>query len=288
MFPPPSLHFLGLTEYETSFEAAKFIVIPIPYDSTASYRPGSRNGPQSILLASRNLELFDLKSKSEPYQKGIYTLSEVEPTRGNVHETLATITATTKKVLDANKIPILLGGEHTITIGSTNAFSNDVIVLDLDAHSDLRDSYLGDKYCHASVIRRIVDQGKQVIEVGVRSMCREEFEFIQQTAFPIYGIETLRQQGLPHIMRELNKQIMGKKVYLSIDVDVFDPSEAPGVSTPEPGGLNYFEVEELIQNICQSSQIVGCDLVEVTPIPGNNITEFLAAKILYKTLGHIT
>jgi agmatinase len=287
MFLPPSLHFLGLTEYETSFEAAKFIVIPTPYDSTASYRTGSRNGPQSILLASRNLELFDFKSKSEPYQKGIYTLSEVEPTRGNVLETLATITATTKKVLDAKKIPISLGGEHTITIGSTNAFSNDVIVLDLDAHSDLRDNYLGDKYCHASVMRRIIDQGKQVIEVGVRSMCREEFEFIQQTALPIYSIETLRQQGIQHIIRELNKQITGKKVYLSIDMDVFDPSEAPGVSTPEPGGLNYFEAEELIQNICQSSQIVGCDLVEVTPIPGNNITEFLAAKILYKTLGLI-
>jgi agmatinase len=282
------MHFLGLTEYDTSFEAAKFIVIPIPYDSTASYRPGSRNGPQSILLASRNLELFDLESKSEPYQKGIYTLSEVEPIRGNVLETLATVTDITKKVLEANKIPILLGGEHTITIGSTNAFSDDVIVLDLDAHSDLRDNYLGDEHCHASVMRRIMDQGKQVIEVGVRSMCREEFEVIQQTDLLVYYRESLRQQGLQHIIRELIKQITGKKVYLSIDMDVFDPSEAPGVSTPEPGGLTYFEVEELIRNICQSSQIVGCDLVEVTPIPGNNITEFLAAKILYKTLGFIS
>lgn len=287
MFHPPTLHFLGLSEYETSFEEATFIVIPVPYDSTASYRPGSRNGPQSILLASQNLELFDLKSQSEPYQKGIYTLTEVEPTRGNVLETLKSIKEITKKVLEIDKIPVLLGGEHTITIGSTNAFSNDVIVVTLDAHSDLRDNYLGDQYCHASVMRRIMDQGKQVIEVGVRSMCKEEFDFIRQKNIPVYSIESLRQQGIQQTIQKLKERVAGKKVYLSIDIDVFDPSEAPGVSTPEPGGLDYFDTEDLIQNICQSCHIVGCDLVEVTPIPGNNITEFLAAKILYKTLGFI-
>jgi agmatinase len=287
MFHPPTLHFLGLTDYETSFEDAKFIIIPVPYDSTASYRPGSRNGPQNIILASRNLELFDLESKSEPYQKGIFTLSEVEPTRGNVIETLASITDITKKVLALNKIPILLGGEHTITVGSTNAFSSDVIVLTLDAHSDLRDNYLGDKYCHASVMRRIIDQGKQVIEIGVRSMCKEEFDFIQQDHITLYSMEALRQQGILQIIHELKERIAGKNVYLSIDVDVFDPSEAPGVSTPEPGGLDFFTAEKLVREICQSCYIVGCDLVEVTPIPGNTITEFLAAKILYKICGFI-
>lgn len=288
MFHPPTLHFLGLTEYETSFEKAKFIVIPVPYDSTASYRPGSRNGPHGILLASQNLELFDLKSQSEPYQKGIYTLAEVEPTRGNVLETLTSITDITKKVLEINKIPVLLGGEHTITIGSTNAFSNDVIVVTFDAHSDLRDNYLGDQYCHASVMRRIVDQGKQIIEIGVRSMSKEEFDFIHQKQILVYSIESLRQKGIQQTIQELKVQLAGKKVYLSIDMDVFDPSEAPGVSTPEPGGLDYFNTEELVQNICQFCHIVGCDLIEVTPIPGNNITEFLAAKILYKTLGFVS
>ncbi len=287
MFHPPTLHFLGLTEFETTFEKAKFIVIPIPYDSTASYRPGSRNGPQSILLASQNLELFDLESQNEPYQTGIYTLAQVEPTRGSVLETLTSITNITQQILELKKIPVFLGGEHTITIGSTNAFSKDVIVVSLDAHSDLRDNYLGDQYCHASVMRRIIDQGKQVLEVGVRSMCKEEFDFIRQNHIPVYNTETLRQQGIQQIIQELKEQVAGKKVYLSIDMDVFDPSEAPGVSTPEPGGLDYFNVKEVIQNICQSSHIVGCDLVEVTPIPGNHITEFLAAKILYKTLGYI-
>jgi len=287
MFHPPALHFLGLSEFETSFEKAKFIVIPIPYDSTASYRPGSRNGPQSILLASQNLELFDLESQSEPYQIGIYTLAQVEPTRGSVLETLTSITNITQKILELKKIPVLLGGEHTITIGSTNTFSEDVIVVSLDAHSDLRDNYLGDQYCHASVMRRIIDQGKLVLEVGVRSMSKEEFDLIQQNHLPVYTTETLRQQGIQQIIQELKEQVAGRKVYLSIDMDVFDPSEAPGVSTPEPGGLDYFNTVELIQNICQSTHIVGCDLVEVTPIPGNNITEFLAAKILYKTLGYI-
>lgn len=282
------MHYLGLNEYETSFEAAKFIVIPIPYDSTTSYRHGSRNGPHNVLHASQNLELFDLESKSEPYLKGVYTLAEVEPVRGNVLDTLAAITEITKKIIVTDKIPILLGGEHTITIGGVNAFLNDIIVVDLDAHSDLRDNYLGDHFCHASVMRRIIEQGKSVIELGVRSMCKEEFEFIQQTRLKVYYRETLRLKGLQHIIKDLRNQIAGKKVYLSIDMDVFDPSEAPGVSTPEPGGLNYFEVEELIRSICKSCQIVGCDLVEITPIPGNDITEFLAAKILYKTLGFIS
>jgi agmatinase len=136
-------------------------------------------------------------------------------------------------------------------------------------------------------MRRIIDQGKQVIEIGVRSMCKEEFDFIHQNHITSYSMEALRQQGILQIIHEVKERIAGKNVYLSIDVDVFDPSEAPGVSTPEPGGLDFFTAQELIREICQSCHIVGCDLVEVTPIPGNTITEFLAAKILYKICGFI-
>lgn len=287
MYSPSSWNFLGLDNCETSFEEAKFIIIPIPYDSTVSYRSGSRNAPHSILNASRNLELFDIELKQEPYKRGVFTLNEVEPIRGNASATMDLISHLTKDVVERGKIPVLIGGEHTITLGAVKAFPPEVVVVDLDAHSDLRDSYQGDVICHASVMRRILDQGKDLLEIGVRSMSLEEFQFIAETKVPIVYREAIRRRGLGDVLKDIRQRIEGRTVYLSIDIDVCDPSEAPGVSTPEPDGLSFSEVTEIIRAICHSSTVVGFDVVEVAPIPGNEVTEFLAAKILYKTLGYI-
>lgn len=287
MYSPSSWNFLGLDNFETSFEAAKFIIIPVPYDSTVSYRSGSRNAPHNILSASRNLELFDIELEQEPYKRGVFTLNEVEPIRGNVSATMAKISHLTKDVIERGKIPMLIGGEHTITLGAVTAFPQEVVVVDLDAHSDLRDSYQGDVICHASVMRRILDQGKEIIEIGVRSMSLEEFNFVKEEKVPIFYRDAIRRRGLEDVLRDIRQVIEGRPVYLSVDMDVFDPSEAPGVSTPEPDGLSFREVKEILQAICHSSNVVGFDVVEVAPIPGNEVTEFLAAKILYKTLGYI-
>lgn len=287
MYSPSSWNFLGLDDFETNFEDAKFIIIPVPYDSTVSYRSGSRNGPRCIIDASRNVELFDIELEDEPYKKGIFTLNELEPVRGNVLETLDEIDRITKDVIQMGKIPIVIGGEHTITVGAVKSLPRDVVVVDLDAHSDLRDSYQGDAFCHASTMRRILDQGKKVIEIGVRSLCLEEFRFIKDKNLPVFYREEIRKRTLREVLTDIRRLVAGKNVYLSIDIDVLDPSEAPGVSTPEPDGLSFRELQEIIREVCYSSNVIGLDVVEVTPIPGNVITEFLAAKLLYKTLGYI-
>jgi agmatinase len=286
LYPFIPWSFLGLDSSEASYDKAKFIVVPVPYDSTESYRAGSRNGPHQVIDASRYIELFDLESQSEPYKKGICTLEEMEVIRGNPLEMLDRIRTSVKKLVDDNKIPILIGGEHTISLGAVMAFNDDVIVVDLDAHSDLRNSYEGSPYSHACVMRRIFESGRSLIEVGARAMSQEEFNFAKEKNIPIYFSAMLRK-NFRTLLTEISKQIKGKNVYLSIDADVFDPSEAPGVSTPEPDGLTFSEVKEIIKTICNSAVIKGVDLVEVTPIPGNNITEFLSARILYKTIGYI-
>lgn len=287
MYSPSSWNFLGLDGFETSFEEARFIIIPVPYDSTVSYRPGSRNGPHCIIDASRNVELFDIELEDEPYKKGVFTLNELELVRGNVLETLDEIDRITKGVIQRGKIPVMIGGEHTITVGAVKSLPRDLVVVDLDAHSDLRDSYQGDAFCHASTMRRILDQGKTVIEIGVRSLSLEEFQFIKEKNLPVFYREEIRRRTLRDVLTDIRCLVEGKKVYLSIDIDVLDPSEAPGVSTPEPDGLSFRDVQEITREVCYSSNVIGLDVVEVAPIPGSVITEFLAAKLLYKTLGYI-
>lgn len=276
---------MGLGPSETSLEEAKFIVVPVPYDSTASYRSGGRDGPRRVIEASRYLELFDIELEEEPYRKGVFTIEEVEPVRGSVNETVDGIHSITGRILQKGKIPVLIGGEHTITLGAVRAFPEDTVVVDLDAHADMRDTYLGDSICHACVMRRIQEEGRELVEVGVRSMSKEEFHYTQEESVPIFTRESVREIG--PVLKQLRSFVKGRKVYLSIDIDVFDPSKAPGVSTPEPDGLSFREVKEIIRNVCRSSEVVGFDLVEVTPIPGNTITEFLAASVIYKVMGYI-
>jgi agmatinase len=302
MYSDFSWNFLGLSSSETNFKKAMFVIIPTPYDSTSSYRSGSRHGPRRIIEASSHLELFDLELEQEPYTKGVYTFGEleqepytkgvytfgeIEPVRGDVVDTIEKICITTSNVINHKKIPILIGGEHTITLGAIQAFQEDCIIVDFDAHADLRDSYQGDYICHATVMRRVLEEGKKIVEIGVRSMSEEEFNYAKENEIPIFTREYIRNTNIDELIDDLRSKIDGRKTYLSIDVDVLDPSEAPGVSTPEPDGLTFWKLKELIKIICKYSKIIGADLVEVTPINGNNITEFLGASVIYKIIGYV-
>jgi len=287
MYPSTSWNFLGLDSSESSFEDARFIILPVPYDSTSSYRPGSRKGPSCVIEASRYVELFDVELGEKPYLKGVYTFDELEPVRGNAAETLDRISQASKYIIGEEKIPVLIGGEHTITLGAVSVLPKDVTVIILDAHADLRESYQGDSLSHACVTRRILEKGREVVQIGVRSMSEEEFNYVSQNDLNIFYRDTIRKTGLHKFLRGLQNIVEKRAVYLSIDVDVLDPSEAPAVSTPEPDGLSFFEVKEIVRTICCSSLVRGIDLVEVTPIYGNTITEFLAATLLYKVIGYI-
>ncbi len=287
MYPSLPWSFLGLGRSESSFEKARFIVIPVPYDSTASYRPGSREGPHHIIAASRHMELFDVELEEEPYTKGVFTLDEMETVRGSPAETLERVYLTVKNVIQQNKTPILIGGEHTITLGAAKALPSDSMVVDLDAHADLRNECEGDSLSHACVMRRILELGRGVVEIGVRSMSEEEYRYARRENIPIVYREAIRRRGLEETLKDIRRIIEGRRTYLSIDIDVFDPSEAPSAATPEPDGLRFWEVSQIMKEVCGSSRVMGVDLMEVTPIAGDVITEFLAAKVLYKAIGYI-
>lgn len=288
LYSLPPYNFLGLDGEHSDFGKAKFVVIPVPYDSTASYRAGARNGPKAIISASRNVELFDLELKREPYEVGVATLDEIEPARGDSSLTVQRIKEVVSEVVEKGKIPVIIGGEHTVSLGAIGAFGEDTVVVSLDAHADLREEYEGCKISHACVMRRAVEQKKGLLEIGIRSLSGDEFRFAGENKIPIYYMRDIREKGLDAVLKDVEKKLRGKKVYLSIDIDAIDPGEAPGTGTPEPGGLHYDEVVQIVSKVCSAGKVVGFDVVEVAPTGTDNVTEFLAAKLIYKIIGYLS
>ena len=283
-----SYSFLGLQE-ETSYEKARAVILPVPYDSTTSYRAGTRDGPLSILLASRNVELFDRELNCEPLVSGVCTLPELEPTMAGPESMIKQVERTVSVLLSEGKFPVMLGGEHSLTTGPIRALKKQLrqefSVLQLDAHADLRDSYENTKYNHASVMRRVVET-VPVVQVGIRNISQEEMAYVKQrrhdSIFWAKDLQAPTRDWVPRVIGHL-----GKKVYITIDLDVFDPSIMPAVGTPEPGGLLWYPVLELLDEVIKTREIVGLDVMELCPIPGTIAPDFLAAKLLFKLLGRI-
>ncbi len=286
---PSTYNFLRLPIEFSDLEKSRFVVVQVPFDSTASYMGGARNGPHAIIRASREVELFD-RELGEPYQEGIATLEETDLARGDSGRTVNMVSDVIGKILGMGKIPVMLGGEHTITAGAAMALGKDVDFVILDAHSDLRDEYEGCKFSHACASRRIADVGNRITELGIRSTSREEMDYLSEnkTNVKIHFMDDIRESGLEPALKKLAGDLKGRRVYLSIDIDALDPSEAPGTGTPEPGGFHYREILEIVKTVCKSAKaIAGFDITEVAPIPGSHVTEFLAAKLAYKTIGNI-
>ena len=281
-------NFLGLQEPDSQFEGSKVVVLPVPYERTVSFGRGTSRGPSSIIYASRSLELYDDELGFEPCKVGIHTLSEleldVEP-----KDMIRDVSRTCKSLLDADKFIVVLGGEHLITYGVVAGHREkhcEFSVLSVDAHCDLRNFYEGTKLNHACVMRRIVETGCPVTQVGIRSYSSEEAEFIKvgERINVIHAREILREDSESWVERALSSLL--PKVYISVDIDVFDPSIAPGTGTPEPGGLGWYEVLELIKSVFQSREVIGLDIVELAPIGGIVAPDVLAAKLAYKSIGY--
>ncbi len=262
------------------FEKAKVVIVPIPYDVTTSWRGGTREGPQAIISASRQLdELFFKGNNSSP----IFTWDEVELSAGPGQEAIQGIEEIVGNVLKKNKFPFLLGGEHSITLGGVKAVKRkypNLSVLQLDAHPDLLDEYCGSKYTHACVMRRIKDLKIPTVQAGIRSIDPEAREYIKKEKIK----NIFEAPGIP-----IEKILKGltKNVYLTIDLDVFDTGIMPSVGTPVPGGLGWYEVLNLVERVAKNKNIVGADVVELLPIPGLVAPNFLAAKLVYKTISYI-
>lgn len=263
------------------------MIVPAPYDGTTTYRPGTRGGPRAILDASRELEFYDEETCTEAYLEGIATLDELTVTVSSPKDMVKSVRDAGELVLSSNKLPVLLGGEHLLSLGMIEAVSArfpGVTVLHLDAHADLRDQYQGSGYSNACIMRRVLEH-TPIVQAGIRSLTREEHDLIRERKIPcFFARELLRDPGLyDRVVSALGSD----PVYVSIDLDVFDPSIMPAVGTPEPGGLGWYEVLALLKQVSRKNRIVGFDVMELLPIPHTAAPDFLAARLVYKLLSYI-
>jgi agmatinase len=282
----PHHSFLGLTQSRESYEGARAVVIPAPYDGTTTYRAGTREGPRAILAASRELELFDEETGSDVWEAGIATLEELPVIVSSPRDMVSRVKTVTGTVFDDGKLPVLLGGEHLMSLGAVEALAERIprlSVLHLDAHADLKVEYQESPFSNACVMHHVSCMAS-LVQVGIRSLTREERDAIRKKSIPCFwGQELWQNPALwDHIV-----ECLGPEVYISIDLDVFDPSIMPAVGTPEPGGLGWYEVLRLLRQVARKRRVVGFDVMELLPIAHIPAPDFLAARLVYKLLGYI-
>mgnify|MGYP001247655297 FL=1 len=278
--------FLGI-DNKTKFKE-KVVVVPFGLEKTVSYGGGTKNGPKEIIKASHQVELYDEELNYEPHKKiGIKTLKPFKIDK-NINKALKKISLINENILNKKKFPLVLGGEHSITSGCiipfTKKFKN-ICILHFDAHADLRESYLGEKYSHASAIRRCLDyKNVSLISFGIRNISEGEIPFLKKNSkrINIFWAKDKKKWNL----NTFKKMIKNKTVYLTFDVDGFDSSIMPATGTPEPGGLFWNESLEIIKIAAKNSNIVGADINELSPIKGFNSYNFLVAKLAYKILAY--
>jgi len=284
----PAANFGGLPEEYSSATSAKIVIVPVAYDATSTWIKGADRGPAAIIEASANMELYDIEMDSEVYREGIYTDKMIEE-KLSPEDMVEKVKKRVRDHLDENKFAVVLGGEHSVSIGSVKAHienKGDIMVLQLDAHSDLRDQYEGSKYNHACVMARVKELCP-IVQVGIRSMDYSEKEIMDRAnVFFAEDIYSSADRTCPTSWIERVISKLKDKVYVTIDLDVFDPSIMPSTGTPEPGGLLWYDVLKLLRQVADNRDIVGFDVVELCPNDRNKAPDFLAAKLVYKLLGY--
>jgi agmatinase len=277
-------NFAALPPHYSEFETSKVVILPVPYDSTTTWRSGSRDGPLAIIDASQHLELYDHELDREVHLAGIHTLPELQPSMKGPEETVMRVHEVASDLIRKGKFVVMLGGEHSLTVGMVKAFRerfDSLSVLQLDAHADLRDAYEDSKYSHACVMRRVLEYCP-IVQVGVRSLCEEEHRFLTQNQMQPFFAE-----GLPLDIDGI-VSALSTDVYVTIDLDVLDPSIMSAVGTPQPGGISWHEILKILRRVAETRRIVGCDLVELCPAEGPPSCAFLASKLAYKLIGYLS
>jgi len=277
--------FGGTTPTPTTFDKARVVFLPVPLDRTTSYVSGTRTGPHEILVASSHMELWDEETETDVHGIGIYTLPEMELPFAGMDEVIQEIRRVASELVTRGKFPVVLGGEHSITapvVAAVAAKHPGVSVLQIDAHADLRDSFMGTPHNHACAMRRVLEYAR-CTQVGIRSLSSEEAAAAPALPTEIFYDFNMRQDE-DWIARVVDS--LSETVYITIDCDGFDPAIMPAVGTPEPGGLTWYEMLTLLRRVIDSRRVVGCDLVELCPMPGNIAPNFLCAKLIYKILSY--
>ncbi|RJR16879.1 MAG: agmatinase [Desulfobacteraceae bacterium] len=276
--------FLGSELGPQNPETSLFHIVPVPYEKTVTYGKGTEKGPSAILKASWQLEIFD--GKGVPAERGIFTHGPID-CAGRAEDVISRIEKTISLVLSSGKIPVMLGGEHTVSLGAARAVRKsftDAGIIQLDAHADLRNVYDGTRLSHACIMRRVHDLGIPFVQMGVRSLSPDEKYFRESNEIRCYDAPGLNKTGLP---ANWMPEGFPKDVYVTIDIDSLDSSIMPATGTPEPGGLSWYMTLDILMSIAKQRRIVGFDLVELAPVAGLHHCDYTAAKLIYLFMGAI-
>lgn len=282
----PSQNFLGLSAEQADLDRARAVIVPAPYDATTTFRSGTREGPRAILQASRELETYDEETRTEIYRCGIATLEQLAVTVASPRLMVERVRTVAAALFAAGKLPVLLGGEHLLSLGmieAARARYPDLTILHLDAHADLRSSYQESAYSNACVMR-LAQERTPLVQVGIRALTREEDQYIVEQGIPCYQAHQLHHE--PELWRGIARHLSAQ-VYITIDLDAFDPSIMPAVGTPEPGGLGWYDVLRLLREVAETTSVVGFDVMELLPLPHQAAPDLLAARLVYKLLAYI-
>jgi agmatinase len=282
---PPG-NFLGLAEEASRYETSRVVVLPVPFERTTSYARGTAAGPAAIVAASQQVELWDEMLRCEPWRLGIATLPPFEPRADELGAALAEIEAEARRHLEAGKFLVTLGGEHSITtppVRAARAVHGEIGVVQFDAHADLRAAYDGTPWSHASVMSRLRDDGIPALAVGIRALCEEEARIIVGEGLPIiWGWELPALDRFVALLERLPQ-----KVYLTFDLDFFDPSIMAATGTPVPGGGTWYPTLASLRELFRRKTVVAMDVVELMPQPGHHGCDFLAASLVHKCLSYL-
>ncbi len=284
---PEAANFLGIPDDEARYEDARGVVVPVPWEATVSYGAGTAKGPAAILDASRYVELYDEVLREEPYRKGgIHTAPAVDVSGGDPVAFLDGLESVAARLFADGKFPMFLGGEHSLTtapVRAAKAAFEDLSVLQLDAHADLRESYEGTPWSHACVMRRVHELGVPVVPLGIRAISVEEAEFLQDEDMPVFWSHRIAhgEEWMDTVLNTLSET-----VYITFDVDYFDPALIPATGTPEPGGGFWHETMRFLGYVFQDKNVVGMDVVELAPIEGLHAPDFVIARLVHRCLGY--
>ncbi|HEY9902260.1 MAG TPA: agmatinase [Candidatus Sericytochromatia bacterium] len=284
--------FLG-SEIKASYEASRVVILPIPYEATTTYRKGCENGPDDLLEASVQLEYYDDELDRETcWAAQIYTHPYIADTRNSEpvssEQMLQVTRETVSQLIRDDKFAIALGGEHSITTGIVDAYreasTEPFTVIQIDAHGDMRHEYEGSIHNHACVMRRILDMGLPTLPIAIRAVCKEEADLIKEKSIPVIWAREIAKD--PNWIERAISSIPTQRVFITIDLDGIDPALIPGVGTPEPGGLNWYALTTFLRRVFETHQVIGCDVMELAPVVDSVVSQFTAAKLVYKLIGY--
>jgi len=285
LFVSPSPVFSGI---QRTFEEAEYVILGAPLDSTSTYRSGTRFAPLAIREASLNIETYSFRTNMDVEDLKIHDLGDLH-IAGEVDETLKRLELVTRDLLDAKKMPLVIGGEHTITLGVMRSVGENVALVSFDAHLDMRNEYLDLTTSHTTFMRRINEQINlhKILEIGTRAVCKEELDYAKKSGTQFLTVQQIRRDGVEETTKKIDMLLADcEKIYLTIDMDVLDPAFAPAVQNPEPDGLDMRVFLDLLGKVCDH-RIVAFDLVEVAPHYDKGITAIQAAKTIFEVLCHV-